>query len=413
VSQRVLILGAGIAGLAAAFRARRRGHAVSLISTGAGASALGGGAVDDVPWEERLRASRLLGEPMHLRALSPDVQAFSDALGLWELPAEGAPVPLIATAVGRLRPARGRDLALLDHASLPRGCRVLLPRIPRVGWDADAIAATLADEPVARRAGLRFEAADIPVLRYADEARIPDGDLAARHDDPARVAWLAERLREGVARAGKGGPAAVLLGSWLGARASRASDLSARVGSPVGEALLGIGSAAGLRFESAREQLLAAIGADLVIDRAAALRFEGARATVSLTRGAALAGDAVVIAVGGLVGGGVVYAPPEHAAKEDLPPRGAVPFALSVSVPVTFAVGAGRVDIVASMQGPELDVAAWPTGTHAGALEAVGIASVDGRVAKGVVAAGDVIAGRPRTLLEAVASGLRAADLVA
>jgi glycerol-3-phosphate dehydrogenase subunit B len=411
VSGRVLVLGAGVAGLAAAFRARRLGLETVVVGAGAGASVFGGGAVDDVPWEERLRAVRVLGHPMRVNALSAEVVAFSDALGLWDLPADGAPMPLVATVAGRLRPARGRDRGLLDLGRLPEGARVLLPRAPRGGWDADAIAATLAGEPVARRAGLRFQAVDISVLRYADESRIGDGDLATRHDDPARLAWLAERLREGIARTGDP-PGAVLLGSWLGVNEARAEELSSRVGLPVGEALLGVGSAAGLRFEGARDRLLAKLHVEVVLDRAAALRTEGGRVTVTLVRGAPISADAVVLATGGLAGGGIVYAPPEHSAGDDLPPRGAVPYRLSVDMPVAFSAGAAQLGVVASMQGPELDVIAWPSSARTGALEAIGVHCTSGRVAKGVTAAGDVLSGRPRTLLEAVASGLRAVDAI-
>ncbi len=409
MSARVLVIGAGIAGLAAAFRARRRGLETIVVGAGAGASALGGGAVDDVPWEERRRAMRVLGGLMRVRALGPEVAAFSEALGVWDLPAEGELAPLVATVAGRLRPARGRDRGLLDLASLPEGTRVLLPRAPRGGWDADGIARTLEAEPLSRRAGLRFVPVDIQVLRYADEARINDGDLAMRHDDPVRLAWLAERLREGLAKAGAG---AVLLGSWLGVNEARAAELSARVGVPVGEALVGVGSAAGLRFEAARDRLLASLRAEVVTDRVKALRTEGGRVTVTLLRGGPITVDAVVLASGGLVGGGIVYAPPEHEAGDDLPSQGAVPYRLSVDMAVSFSAGARQLDVVASMQGPELDVTAWPTAARSGVLEAVGVQCTEGRLAPGVTAAGDVVAGRPRTLLEAVAQGLRAADAI-
>ena len=62
MSRRVLVIGAGVAGLAAAWSAARAGHEVTLLSAGAGASALGGGAVDDVTWESLLRAARVRGE---------------------------------------------------------------------------------------------------------------------------------------------------------------------------------------------------------------------------------------------------------------------------------------------------------------------------------------------------------------
>ena len=43
-----------------------------------------------------------------------------------------------------------------------------------------------------------------------------------------------------------------------------------------------------------------------------------------------------------------------------------------------------------------------------GALEAVGVRCEGARAAPGITAAGDVVAGRPRTVLEAVAGGIAA-----
>jgi glycerol-3-phosphate dehydrogenase subunit B len=410
----VIVVGAGVAGLAAAWSARRAGREVTLVSAGPGASALGSGAVDDVPWEHLLRAARLLGsEPRastsgpHLpaSALAPDVAAFAAALGLWDVPESTR--PWLATAAGRIRPARGRDRAMLDLARLEDTC-VILPRAERAGWDADALAATLAGDRFARARRLTFRAVDVPVLRLHDERRIADGDLAARHDEEARLGWLAARLREGLAAIP--GAGAVLLGPFLGARAPRAEALSAAVGLPVGEALVGVGSPAGLRFEAARDALLDAVGARRARDRVVSVLAGEDRLAVALERGGAdLKADAVVLAIGGLAGGGVIYAPPEHAAGADLPPGGAVPFALSVKANVTLSLGgAGRMDVVASLHGPELDVTAWPIDGRPGALETVGVRCEGARAAPGIWAAGDVVAGRPRTVLEAVAAGIAA-----
>ena len=136
--------------------------------------------------------------------------------------------------------------------------------------------------------------------------------------------------------------------------------------------------------------------------------------SVSLARGEApLAADAVVLAIGGIAAGGVIYAPPEHAAGTGLPPGGKVPFELSVAAPVVLSArGPGRMGIVGSMHGPELDLSAWPVGDGPGALEAVGVLCVGVRAGEGIYAAGDVVAGRARTVLEAVASGLAAGAAV-
>ena len=57
----MVVVGAGIAGLAAAWSARRAGREVTVVSAGPGASALGSGAVDDVPWEQFSSARRAAG----------------------------------------------------------------------------------------------------------------------------------------------------------------------------------------------------------------------------------------------------------------------------------------------------------------------------------------------------------------
>lgn len=414
MSRRVVVIGAGIAGLAAAWSARREGREVTVLSDGPGASAFGCGAVDDRPWEQVFRAARSLGEEIHARPVAAPVLELVRALAIWDLPEDR--VPWLATAGGRIRPACGRDRALLDLGALDDRL-VILPRVDRAGWDADALARALGSDPFAQARRLRFAAVDVPVLRFDDERRIPDGDLAARHDDPARLAWLAARLRDAPGRDGLG--AAVLLGPMLGAQAPQAEALSAMLGVPVGEILIGVGSPAGLRFEAARDRLLAAVGARVVADRATAVtRDDDGQLLVTLEHGKKpLRADGVVLALGGLTGGGVVYQPAEQGAGADLPAGGRVPFALSLRAEVTLAAqlapvpsGAGtmRLGATSSMHGPELDLVAWPVNGHPGALESVGVRCEGVRAAPGITAAGDVIAGRARTLLEALASGLRA-----
>jgi glycerol-3-phosphate dehydrogenase subunit B len=414
VTRRVLVIGAGAAGMAAAWSARQAGHEVTVVSRGAGASALGGGAVDDVPWEERARAARTLREPIAVRPLDPGVRAIDEALGLWAIHDERP--AWLPTLAGRIRPARGRDRALLDLAGL-EGTRVILPRADRAGWDADAIAAALSADPFARARRIAFVAVDVPVLRFAEERRIADGDLAMRHDDDARIGWLADRLREGAARLG--GAGAVLLGPWLGASRPRAEALAKAAGMRAGEALAGAGSPAGLRFEAARDRLLQGAGARVVIDRVT--RIDRAdRLLLALERDERpIAADAVVLAIGGLAGGGVIYSPAEHGGGRDLPPGGAQPFSLSVDAAAAgveiagalspaAAPGARAGERTSSLHGPALDLIAWPTAAGPGALETIGIRCEGARAAAGIAAAGDAVAGRSRTLLEAVASGLAA-----
>ena len=406
MTRRIVVIGAGLAGLAAAWSARRKGHEVTIVSAGVGASALGSGAVDDVPWEQLVRSSRTLGLAPRARPLSDDLHAFASDLGLWSL--DDDRLSWIATIAGRLRPARGRDHALLDFAALS-GARVLLPRADRAVWDADAIAAGLSDDPFARARRLTFIAADVPVLRFDEERRIADGDLALRHDTEPRLAWLAERLVQGLAHT----PAnAVLVGPWLGAAASRSEALSKRVGVPVGEALCGVGSPAGQRFEAARDRLLAAIGARVIFDRVTTIDRDGDALAITLERGASLLVDGAVLAIGGLTSGGLIYDPPDHSAAADLPSGVRAPFTLSLRAPVTLVAHLGAdpftSEATSSMHGPAIDTTAWPRGDRAGMLESAGIHCKGTHAAEGITAAGDVVAGRPRTALEAVAAGIRA-----
>ncbi len=406
MTRRIVVIGAGLAGVAAAWSARRKGHEVTIVSAGVGASALGSGALDDVPWEQLLRSSRTLGIAPRARPLPDDVHAFASDLGTFRL--DDDRLAWVATIAGRLRPARGRDHALLDFATLG-GARVMLPRADRASWDADSLAAGLSDDPFARAHRITFLAADVPVLRFAEERRIADGDLALRHDTESRLTWLAERLLDGLAHTSA---TAVLLGPWLGAVTSQSEALSKRIGVPVGEALCGVGSPAGQRFEAARDRLLAAIGARVITDRVTMIDRDEGDLSITLERGASLLVDGVVLAIGGLTSGGLIYDPPDHSAAADLPSGVRAPFVLSLRAPVTLVANLGAdpltSEATSSMHGPAIDTTAWPRDDRAGMLESAGIRCNSARAAEGITAAGDVVAGRPRTALEAVTAGIRA-----
>ena len=103
--------------------------------------------------------------------------------------------------------------------------------------------------------------------------------------------------------------------------------------------------------------------------------------------------EAVVIAIGGLVGGGI-----------ELTPEG---FRLSISAPLLVGLGGKVLGPSSSPHG--VDLAAL--GPYA--LESVGVLA-DGargdRGASGIFVAGDCVEGRPRTALEAASAGIAAAS---
>jgi glycerol-3-phosphate dehydrogenase subunit B len=405
--ERIAVAGAGVAGLAACWAAAQRGAEIELFDARVGASCLSGGAVDDRPWEEVARSVEALGVSAIAGALPVSLETFSNDLGVWRLPAQGEPLVRLATEAGRVRVARGHERALLDLAQLPFGGRVLLPRVARAEWDADSLARALNADAYAQSRELEFEAVDAKLLKLKGEDRIAAAELAVRHDDAARLAWLAERLRDCLARAG--GASGVLLGPWLGADKPLAGALSQQVGVVVGEILSGVGSAAGLRFESARLAMLSSVGVQLKphhimsITRSSYVR---GGVTLELDDESQVEVDAVVLAIGGLVGGGIIYDPPEDRAGRDMARAGGVPFQLSLRAPLTLQAMGKRLDVVGSMLGPALDAVAWPVDADPGYLEAVGVASQGAVAAPGLFAAGDCVADQPRTVLQAAYSGI-------
>jgi glycine/D-amino acid oxidase-like deaminating enzyme len=395
----VLIVGAGVSATAAALAAAsaRADVAVTLLDGGPGASSLATGALDILPWQSRTKEG---SQPDHdgsgAKTATASLRAVLDALGGHALPDRGA---ALVTTAGIARPADGHDEALLN-LRLVAGRRVGVVRCDRPGWDADGLAAAW---------GESFVAVDATVVRYLDERSLPDADFAARHDDADRLGWLAERLRDGLARAGSA-LGALIVPPALGVERTRAAELTRLVGLPCGEALAAPGGPSGLRFERARDRALATAGVRHKRARVSRIARQGERWRVTLEDGEALAGDAVVLATGGLLAGGIAYAPSEAVLASALPPFARVPFRLGVELEGPFDLGAhGRpLELPGSLFGVPPESLAWPFVGDA-LMERVGIlAGPDGRVGPGLYAAGELVADAPRTWLQALDSGARA-----
>lgn len=381
---KLVVLGAGAAGTAAACRAARRGAEVTLVHDQAGATSLYSGAVDLVDWPE---------------AQPPLDAATAELAGaLWQL---GDPECRVATQAGVLRPARGIDPALLDLAPLA-GRHVAVAEVGRDAWDAALVARALSDSAWARSTKTRFSVVELGALRHTHERYIPAWDFAKLHDDPERRGWLSERMRR-VA----GDADAWLLGPWLGVEPGSAAALREALGRPVGETTSPPGGAAGTRFERARDALL---GRDGVLVREARARAldkagDGWRVDLGPARSGAggdesLDADAVVLAVGGVAAGGVVLEAPLAGH------RGGASFHLSLGAPVRFELDGEELDGVSSLHGVDFEARGL------GVLTRIGVLSRGQQVRgqRGLFVAGDLTAGRPRTVLEAVRSGIVAAD---
>jgi hypothetical protein len=270
----------------------------------------------------------------------------------------------------------------------------------RPQWDA---------ELVARWDGEALFPLEATMLRHVDERALPDADFAARHDDADRLGWLADRLREALARSRRK-TGALLLPPSLGVEHSRAEELSKRVGVPCGEAIGLPGGPPGLRFERARDRALSKAGIHAVRGRVSRLEPSAGRWRVTLAENGdgGLEADAVVVAAGGLVGGGLEYQSSEWILAAALPPYAREPFRCTIEGPLPLGAHGKPLEIPGSLYGVAPESIAWPFVTdplmrHVGVL-----AASDGGVAQGLYAAGELVADLRRTWLDALESGVRA-----
>jgi len=378
------VVGAGAAGTAAAWAAARAGARVSVFSAQAGATELYSGALDFRTEERAI-----------VPALDDDVRAFAAELGVWNVGDRGRRV---ATSAGVVRAARGIDASLLDLEDLA-GWHIAVADTDRFDFDAPLLARALQASPWAEATSTRFSAVRVGVLREPGERYLFAHDFAQLHEEPGRLAWLGQQLESA-----RGSHDAWLVGPWLGVEHALAPRLRERLGVPVGETTSLPGGPAGARFAAGRERLFAhheiasagarvyaveATGRVWTLQLAAEERNDGSPRVVVV--------DAVVLAAGGLVGGGLRLAEPG-----DTSSPGVVP---TFRVPAPVALDGTQFATPGSLHGVD-----W---AHYGveALERVGIAAERGRVEgqRGLFAAGDCVSARSRTVLEAVRAGVEAA----
>ncbi|MBW2373670.1 MAG: FAD-binding protein [Deltaproteobacteria bacterium] len=335
-----VVVGGGLAGAAAALVLAERGVVTRLVRSGPGSTALSWGSLDvagaspdpvGLPWRDPVRSHPLspgerLAYLLNARrahpygALFPErdagravraVKEATAALDAWLRPAgaglEGSldESRLLANVRGAVRVS---DFAMVEAAAgdLGRAAGVVLGDVPGLsGFSAPAVARALGAE----LAALGVPCPPIRVVRL----ELPEGlqslaarpaRLAAALDDPAATAELARSVR-GQAAEGR----TLLLPPILGLSRTHSvcRALCEQAGGPVAE-LLGAPpwSPAGLRLDRALGAALERAGVEVRTARASGLRGDlGRIARVELEGEAALEADAVVLATGRFVGGGL------------------------------------------------------------------------------------------------------------
>lgn len=289
---RLVVIGAGMAGVASAWAAVRAGFQVELLDGGGGATELSCGALDLLPWPDATVGSR--------EAVPEEWSAFIADLGLYRA---GPCDPRVVTLAGITRSCAYADPLLLDLGSLEKA-RVGVAALQRPEWDPERMCWSLQDEPWSKSRELVYQPWPLPGVFEPQDLRAPLPVFA-------QIALERQEQLAGLVREAKrsGEIDALLLGPWLGTDASSAGNI---VGEDrfSGEATGPPEGGAGRRLANANRQLLRKFGVKLTRARAQSVTAEGAKVLVSVQEHEGVRAerleqaDACIIATGGLVGGG-------------------------------------------------------------------------------------------------------------
>jgi hypothetical protein len=256
--------------------------------------------------------------------------------------------------------------------------------------DSELLARSFASSGWARRTNTRFRAVSVAALKSGAERRIGPYDFACALETPERSAELGQQL----AAAGAGVDA-WLLGPWLGVHTNLAERLTRAAGIPVGETASAPGGVAGARFALRRSALFERAGIEHQVRSVRAVANASGRPVVTLDDGTEITARAVVLAVGGVVGGGIALGAP-GAAKA---------LVASLDAPVEVLLGSHGDDGAGWLNGPNFE----RLGLRA--LESLGIlVNESSAVATDfpLFVAGDALARQPKTAIAALASGIEA-----
>lgn len=319
---RVIVIGAGLAGLAAAVRLARAGAAVTLLTKGLGGLPLSQGTVDILGYDpQRVTrpldavAALALREPTHPYAaigagrVRAGVEFLRDVVGPDLLVGDPEVNYQLPTAVGAYRPTALAQPSMVA-ARVADGATVTIVGLRRLkDFAPHLVADNLARTPATGGGAAEFRAVIIDVPARDTEVDTSGPTYARAFDRPAfRAAFaatLAPRLRDGDV---------VGLPAVLGLADPQAwRDVEQRLGHPVFEIPLVPPSVPGMRLDQALTAAARAAGVRVVLGSpVVAHRSEGGRlaaVTVAAAGGPReFAGDAFVLAAGGFESGALTMA---------------------------------------------------------------------------------------------------------
>jgi len=313
---RVVVIGAGLAGLVAALRLAEGGAHVTVVATGSGSLPLSPGTIDVLGYSpDRVEAPREAvaalagtGHPYaHLGGvLDEALEWFRGAVPALGYVGDAGANMLLPTALGVPRPTALAP-ASMAVADLRAGARLVV-----VGLTAlkDFFPSLLADN-LSRAEGLpapvSVRHAEVDASPRPGRADVAPQVIARGLDDPAYRRTFADALR-GVAEPGE----ILALPAVLGlARAAEAhADLQDLLGVPVAEIATVPPSVPGMRLDAVLRAAVQRAGGRIVLGTSAVGHAaSGDRLTGVVVREAArertLPADAVVLATGGFAAGGL------------------------------------------------------------------------------------------------------------
>jgi glycerol-3-phosphate dehydrogenase subunit B len=323
----VLVIGAGVAGLAAALAARDAGARVTVLDAHAGASVLAGGAWDVASAvggspEDVFRPARSLEQALIAKARE-DVHHPYAKLGMDVVQAvrEAHERVLPALAIYRPLDLRGTGVLVATDLGLPRRAAtaqhaVLTLDAARGGaiavavlrgyryTDAAFVAASLTEVADLADDDRRFGALELEFFRRQQDALLHPHEIAAIADTDDGRARLSQTLQRAIAGAKHD---AVLLPPVLGLRNDEvASELRAAIGVAIGELVAPLAGPQGLRLGRRLDAALRESGCERrsAHVRAVVPRAEGT--LVVLDDGEELRGKSIVLATGKHTSGGLV-----------------------------------------------------------------------------------------------------------